>query len=129
MRIADSRATKIRLVASTKAQALRVILASPSFRPETRPQSTVDCQLPIADWKATRFSKIGNRQSTFGNLLGGLREKKLFCPGDSFPHFRFNSSRVHSRPAESISQTSNTTRSHRSRHSFDHEECRDEPDD
>jgi hypothetical protein len=33
MRMRDSRATKIGVVASTKAQALRVILASPRFRP------------------------------------------------------------------------------------------------
>jgi len=34
MRIRDSRATKIRITASTKAQGLRVILASPSFQPK-----------------------------------------------------------------------------------------------
>jgi hypothetical protein len=39
MRIEDSRATKIGVVASTKAQALRVILASPSFRPKRGSQT------------------------------------------------------------------------------------------
>lgn len=39
MRMGHSRATKIRLVASTKAQALRVILASPGFRPKPGPES------------------------------------------------------------------------------------------
>jgi len=64
MSIEESRATKIPVVASTKAQALRVILASPSFRPETRLQH---CRLPIADCRLESDAKsskqeIGNRQ-------------------------------------------------------------------
>src|SRR5689334_13980170 len=91
MRIGDPRATKIHVMASTKAQALvlfwrpRVSAPKPGrcLEPKIRPPE------PVA---------VSSRQ-----VLGGLREKKLFCPGNSFPCFRLSHSRINSRPAKSFS--------------------------
>src|ERR1043166_4911357 len=90
MRMRDSRATKIGLSASTKAQALRVILASPSFRLEPRPPNSRN---PVPEPVIVSCIEV----------LGGLREKKLFCPGNYFPCFSPDRSRIHSRSAKSFS--------------------------
>src|SRR5215213_11431937 len=64
----------------SKGSVLRVILAS-----------------PCSDW--TRPGLVRTRDYQVF-VLGGLREKKVFCPGNTLPRFCPGSSRVHYRPAK-----------------------------
>src|SRR5918911_4722500 len=90
MRIGDSRATKIGVVASTKALALVLF-----WRPRV--------SAPKPGRNRNPAPRTGSNSCT--QVLGGLREKKLFCPGNSFRYFCSNTSRINSRPAKPFGPT------------------------